>query len=209
MQQQLQITNIYLVRHGETYHGKEIFWSRKQGRSLNKQGKLQIAKGAEYLSKMGINSVYFSPLKRTTESAFILKKMIVGLSKFQVEESLIEWDIGFKDNRVEGVPFAVLGPEYEKVYTNQPTSLVGGEPLLTATSRITQFVISLVDNCPGANIICVTHQDMIRGAVLHFEKKDLNLLDHIPCRHASIYHLTFENQKFRMSEYLDLNSKKS
>jgi broad specificity phosphatase PhoE len=196
-------TTIYLVRHGDTFKGKEIFWSRKPGRSLNKLGKIQADKAGEYLSQYKISRIFYSPLNRTTQTAQRIRQFLPE-AKIAPKKELLEWDIGFQGERVEGKPFEYFFPRgIEKVYDETPTKLIGGELLIEATDRVVSFIYKIVEIYQGKEILCVAHEDVIRSTVLKFRKIDLDKLITIPCEKGSIYKLTFEDKRFIEAKYLD------
>ena len=227
-------TTIFLVRHGETHKGREIFWSRKPGRRLNQKGKEQIEKTATYLSQFPVTQIFHSPSKRTTESAEIIQKYIPQAEILEVK-NLWEWDQGFEGQKVEGKPFASFGPEINEMYQKYPTKMIGGETLPDAIKRAIDFINKLLflsklkpqlfsrgyslnldkkteaaDFSPWRTsfqyqekfIVCVSHEDVIRGVVLAMQKENLDKLNSIPCVKGSIYKVVFRENRLISVDYI-------
>ncbi|KKP69501.1 hypothetical protein A2X44_03140 [candidate division CPR3 bacterium GWF2_35_18] len=194
-------TTIFFVRHGETHKGKEIFWSRKPGRSLSQKGIKQIEKAASYLSQFPIIGIFYSPSKRTTQSAIIISESFRH-AEITTSKELWEWDQGFNGKRVEGKPFSSFGQEINNVYQSHPTKMIGGETLIEAIQRASGFVNELIFKYEGKFIVCVSHEDVIRGTVLVLQKESLDNLNSIPCVKGSIYKLVFRKERLISVEYI-------
>ena len=65
----MNITRLFLVRHGATAATEEDRFSGSSGAELSDQGRWQAARLGEHLSQQGITAAYTSPLSRALDTA--------------------------------------------------------------------------------------------------------------------------------------------
>lgn len=92
MNEVLGVKTLYFVRHGETY------WNaigRMQGQweaDLNEKGLAQAHGHGQLLSRLGVDKVYASPLRRADMTAQIICKALGA--DYETDDRLKEWDCG-------------------------------------------------------------------------------------------------------------------
>ena len=104
------MTEIILIRHGETeWNVAEIFRGRIDV-ELNETGTKQAELLAEYLSDAKIDAIYSSPLKRALKTA----ELIAGYHEVNVEiaPGLIDFDYG----KWQGLPHQEVKDKYKELY---------------------------------------------------------------------------------------------
>ena len=69
------MTQIYLVRHGQTDFIGKILCGNLPGIHLNEIGLRQAQRTADYLGKQPIKAIYTSPMERACETAAALTRL--------------------------------------------------------------------------------------------------------------------------------------
>lgn len=150
------MTEIMIVRHGETeWNVGEIFRGRVDI-ELNETGIKQAGLLAEYLSKIELEAIYSSPLKR----AFKTAEIIAGYHKLDVHiaPGLIDFDFG----KWQGLAHQEVKDKYKELYaawTNHPerVKMPDGEGLDDVRKRATDVVNNLITRYQGA-VVLVSHR---------------------------------------------------
>ncbi|MFL7891200.1 MAG: histidine phosphatase family protein [Anaerolineales bacterium] len=176
---------ILLIRHGENDYVKEHrLPGRLSGIHLNKQGRKQARRVAEFLKPVPINAVYSSPLERTMETAKPVAD-VHGLEVFQ-RQGLIETDVG----KWTGKQIKKL--QKKKTWRNVQISpsrfrFPGGESIEDAQHRIVQEIEELAGmHAPQDMVVCVSHSDPIKLVVAYYLGLPLDLYQRLSISPASI-----------------------
>jgi probable phosphoglycerate mutase len=158
------VTELILVRHGETDWNRE---SRFQGHAdppLNDLGRRQSAELAETLAGQGVDRVYTSPLRRASETAAIVAGRL-GLEAEAVE-GLREIDVGSwsgltRDEIAERFPDAWAG------WLDGGHGFEDGETSEALGARVIPALLALAAGHPGEVVVVVTHGGPSRVAQAH------------------------------------------
>ncbi len=150
------MTEIILARHGETeWNVEEVFRGRIDV-ELNETGLKQAELLGEYLSKLKIEKVYSSPLKRALRTA----QGIADYQRLKVEvtPALIDFDFG----KWQGLTVGEVKAKYESLYREwlenpQQVKIPGGENLDGVRRRATSLVGSVLDKYDGT-VVLVSHR---------------------------------------------------
>jgi len=150
------MTEIILVRHGETeWNIKEIFRGRTDI-ELNETGIKQAELLAEYLSQVEMEAIYSSPLKRALKTA----EVIASYHNLHVEiaPGLIDFDYGER----QGLPHQEVKNKYKELYTEwiknpHRVKMPGGESLNDVRRRAIGVVDDIVSQYEGT-IALVSHR---------------------------------------------------
>ena len=150
------MTDIILVRHGETdWNVSEVFRGRIDI-ELNQIGIKQAELLAEYLGDLRIAAIYSSPLKRALKTAGI----IAGHHNLDVEitPGLIDFDFG----EWQGLSHEVVKDRCKELYAEwinnpQQVKMAAGECLNDVRGRVTGVVNSIVDKYEGT-VVLVAHR---------------------------------------------------
>jgi broad specificity phosphatase PhoE len=195
-------TTIYFIRHGETKNPHKILVGALPNK-LTKNGEEQVKKVGKYLSSKKISVIYYSPIRRTEQSAKIIKKYFQKIN-FISKKEIQEWLIGF-----DGAKREVLEKEnWFKLFEITPTKVrlgKGGESLKDVQGRMIKFYKKIIKEHKKQEIICVSHQSPIQALILYLQEKDLDTLIKVKCELSSINKLVIDDKgKLKSLEYIKL-----
>jgi len=150
------MTEIILVRHGETeWNVQEVFRGRIDI-ELNETGLRQAELLAEYLSGINIDAIYSSPLKRALKTA----EVIASYHKLEVEiaPGLIDFDYG----KWQGLPHQEVKHRYKELYLQwlknpHLVQMPDGESLNEVRERALGVVKEAVAKHQGT-VVLVSHR---------------------------------------------------
>ena len=150
------MTEIILARHGETeWNVKEVFRSRADV-GLNETGLKQAELLGRHLSKLPIEAVYSSPLKR----AFTTAEPVSRHHKLEVKISpgLIDFDYG----KWQGLSLQEVKDKYQPLYDKWRKSphlveMPGGESLDMVRERALKVLSEILSEHSGA-VALVSHR---------------------------------------------------
>jgi probable phosphoglycerate mutase len=184
-------TSIYLVRHGEVYNPRAVYYGRLPGFALSARGRRQARAAAQTLQAIPLAALYSSPLLRARQTAQAIQAAHPGLS-VQIAERLNEVRTPFEGQgqaELDAVGWDVYtesGPEYE-----QPSDIL---------ARVQRFLSGARRSYSGRHVAAVTHGDVIAFTVLWAkgrpvtpERGSLGLPDAYPAL-GSICTLVYETE---------------
>lgn len=183
------MTELYLVRHGETE------WNaarRIQGRTdipLNETGRQQAREAAELLARRRWHGVYTSPLGRARETASIIAERL-GLDGVTAIDALVERDYG----EAEGMGF----DEIEALYP-EGVRAPGQETREEVAARVVPALLELAERHPGARLVIVSHGGAIRS-VLQTAEPDTR---HPRITNASVHSFRVDDGTLRLIAFDD------
>jgi broad specificity phosphatase PhoE len=177
------MTRFWLIRHGShDWLGKTMV-GRQPGVTLNARGHMEAADIARALQDVPLAAIYSSPLERTQQTAEPLAE-IHGLS-MRTDESLVEVDFG----EWTGQTFDVLAsdPRWEMWNCSRAKSRApGGESMRAVEQRIVAVLERLAREHPDADVAVISHGDVLRAALLHYQGLSLDLIHTIDLGPAAI-----------------------
>jgi len=153
------MTDLYLVRHGETEWNRQ---RRIQGRTdipLNDTGRDQARLTGMLLTRRPIARVYASPLSRAFETASIIAGEL-GLPEPQTHVGLVERDYG----EAEGLTFHEVDVRFPR-----DVDAPGRESREAVAARVVPALVEIAHRHPGESIVVVSHGGAIRSALLTAE----------------------------------------
>jgi broad specificity phosphatase PhoE len=157
----MNVTRLFLVRHGATTATEEDRFSGSSGAELSDLGRWQAARLGERLSQQGLTAAYSSPLSRALDTARIIGASC-GLDPTTRDE-LREighghWE-GLKRKDVE----AQFASEYA-AWESDPFTFApeGGESGLGVLARALPVIREIVTAHPGGRILVVSHKATLR-----------------------------------------------
>jgi broad specificity phosphatase PhoE len=150
------MTEIILIRHGETeWNVQEVFRGRIDV-ELNETGVREAELLAEYLGGVKVEAVYSSPLRRALKTA----EMIARYHKLKVEiaPGLIDFDFG----QWQGLPHQEVKDRYKELYAQwrenpHLVQMPDGESLAGVRERALNLVNEAVARHEGA-VVLVSHR---------------------------------------------------
>jgi broad specificity phosphatase PhoE len=155
------MTEIILIRHGETeWNASNIFRGRADV-DLNETGLRQAEQLGEYLSSEEIDFIYTSPLKRAVRTAgAIARPQNIEVNTI---ENLIDFDFG----EWQGLTLVEVQEKYPELYqdwldTPEQVGMPGGESLASVRDRAMSFLQDAVMRCEEGKIAMVSHRVVLK-----------------------------------------------
>jgi len=183
------MTELYLVRHGETD------WNaarRIQGRTditLNDEGRAQARRAADLLARRRWDGVYSSPLSRAHETATIIADRL-GLGDVTDVDDLVERDYG----EAEGMSFEQI----EALYP-EGVRAPGQETREQVAARVVPALLALAEQHPGEKLVVVSHGGAIRSVLQTVEPGT----QHPRITNASVHSFRVEDGELRLIAFDD------
>ena len=176
-----KLTHFLLIRHAaHDYVGRAVA-GRKAGVHINAHGHQEAEQLATALARLPIDAVYSGPLERVRETAEPLCRALkISLN---IDAAFDEFDVGEWTGRT----FADLdGDELWRRFNSarSSTRAPGGELMLEVQARVTGKMSALrgQHRC----VAIVTHGDVVRAALTHFLRMDIDAYAQIEIDPASI-----------------------
>jgi broad specificity phosphatase PhoE len=151
------MTQILLVRHGETAWNAEEVFRGQADIPLNKNGLKQAQLLGEYLSRKKIDAVYSSPLKRalkTAEAIAVPKSLDVNVAPALIDMNFGKW---------QGLTTVEVKRQYGKIYQSwleapEQVTIPAGESLEDVRNRALPFLEEIVAKYTGQNVVLASHR---------------------------------------------------
>jgi broad specificity phosphatase PhoE len=195
------MTEIILVRHGETqWNVQEVFRGRIDI-ELNETGLRQAELLAEYLSRLNIDAVYSSPLKRALNTA----QAIASHHKLEVKISpgLLDFDFG----KWQGLSHPEVKGRYKKLYVQWLENphlirMPEGESLNGVRKRALGVVNEVVAKHEGT-IVLVSHRVVNKVLICALLRLDNSHFWNIKQDVCGITTFSYENERFILTKHND------
>jgi probable phosphoglycerate mutase len=179
----MNVTRLYLIRHGSTQLTAEDRFSGAVGVDLSDEGRWQAERLGERLRNEKVAAVYSSPLSRTMETA----RIIAAACQLDVQqrEGLREISHGRWESLTRREVEERYADEYvsweEDPFTFAPE---GGETGVAVLARALPVVRDIVTTHAGERVLVVSHKATIRlilSSLLGFDPRDYrDRLDQAP-----------------------------
>jgi broad specificity phosphatase PhoE len=182
--------SLLLVRHGACEQMESLLLGRALDPPLNSAGERQAAALARFLRPEREMVICASPRLRTRQTADAIGK--TANAAVVLAECLDEMDFGSWG----GCSFAELAGKPDWAFWNQHRSCArtpAGDTMLRAQKRVVTYVEELSGrHHPQRLIVLVTHAEIIRAALLHFLRFDLDEYRHLTINPGSISRLALK-----------------
>ena len=157
----MNLTRVYLVRHGSTQLTAEARFSGNEGADLSEEGRWQAAQLGERLRNEGLTTAYSSPLARSAETAAIITTCC-GLTAL-MRDGLREISHGHWEGLTRGEVEARFGDEYAS-WEADPFTFApeGGESGVAVLARALPVMREIVTTHAGERVLVVSHKATIR-----------------------------------------------
>lgn len=185
------MTELFLVRHGETEWNRQ---RRIQGRTdipLNATGRAQALNTASLLAAQHWDAIVTSPLMRAHETAEIIANTLK--LKLEVMDALTERDYG----EAEGLTGAQLDARLPS-----PDPAPDRESREHVTHRVQAALITLSEQRPGQRILAVTHGGVIRSLLLAIDPVG-GAHRREPITNGSVHSFRTEGRALRLVQFDD------
>jgi broad specificity phosphatase PhoE len=155
------VTNVVLVRHGETVWHAENRYAGRTDVALSELGREQAERLAARLRDGGLAAIWASPLGRAAETAAAVVRA-TGLAPWS-DERLRELDFGTaegltRDEMAERFPGALRAFDEDPVANHLPE----GEDPRAAAARGVACLQDVAAAHPGARVLVVAHTTLVR-----------------------------------------------
>lgn len=150
----------YLARHGETQWNRLGLLQGQLESDLTELGKEQAKTLACSLFDKNINHIYSSSLSRAKETAQICAQQLA--KPLVTSDTLVERHFG----ELQGMSFAELkkDPKYDSLWSDSIAfEPEGGESADASAARLLNALTSIASTGIQANVLCVSHGDIIRN----------------------------------------------
>jgi len=158
----MNVTRIYLARHGATQLTAEDRFSGSAGVDLSDEGRWQAERLGERLAREGVSAIYASPLSRTMDTARIIAAEC-GCATPVPMDGLREISHGRWEGLTRGEVEERFGHEYasweEDPFTFAPE---GGETGVAVLARALPVLRTIVTQHRNQRVLVVSHKATIR-----------------------------------------------
>ncbi|AJQ93665.1 histidine phosphatase family protein [Gynuella sunshinyii] len=177
----MRLSNVYLIRHGETEWNRE---GRIQGHSestLSNQGIIQTRKAAVQLKNIPFDHIYCSSSLRTRQTLNILQPHLFPNAIIHFEDALREIHLGHWEGQLHSEVQATEPDSYHN-YTNRPElfSIVDGESYTELQQRAWNWFTTMLHSQPFSNALIVSHGVWIRTLLARAINLPIHKLHQIP-----------------------------
>ncbi|NMO93557.1 histidine phosphatase family protein [Actinomycetospora sp. TBRC 11914] len=155
------MTEIVLVRHGETVWHAENRYTGRSDVPLSARGREQAAALARWAATAGLDAVVTSPSPRARDTAEAAAKAAGHVA--EVDPRLVEVDFGAGDGLTREEMAARFPAERDAFLARPATQpLPGGEPGRDAVARAMPVLREVGSAHPDGRVLVVAHQTLIR-----------------------------------------------
>jgi uncharacterized phosphatase len=183
------MTELYLVRHGETDWNRQ---HRIQGLTdipLNETGREQARAAGRLLARRDWDGILASPLSRAMDTAAIIAEE-TDLAAPEPMPALVERNYG----EGEGLDFAEINRRYP-----DRAAVPGQETRDEVIARVVPALRELAAARPGQSLIVVSHGGAIRGALMAADPAG----SHGMITNGSVHSFRIEDDQLRLIRFDD------
>jgi broad specificity phosphatase PhoE len=153
----MQMTRVYLVRHGTTEWNKEEIFRGRVDCKLNETGQAEARALAGYFKDIPVEVIYSSPLSRATETAQVIASA-KGLRVLS-DPAFLDMDFG----AWQGLPLREVKEKYSELYRvwrerPQAITFSGGENLAQVRARAWEGLARVVQENPEKTVLIISHR---------------------------------------------------
>jgi broad specificity phosphatase PhoE len=153
----MDMTTVYLVRHGQTAWNKEEVFRGRADIPLNETGRKEALLTGQYLKVVKVDSLYSSPLSRAVETAEAIARY--QGKEVQISDGLIDIDFG----RWQGVSHEEVKERYGDLYrqwkdTPHLVRFPGGESLEDVRERALRVIHEVITDHTSETLVMVSHR---------------------------------------------------
>lgn len=190
-------TTFVLIRHGQTAWNRDVRFRGTIDIALNKLGRAQARRAAEWLREEPIRAIYSSPLSRAMDTAEPLAQ-VLGLP-IQPEPRILSVDYGeWQGHSPREV--SRLWPDLYQVWLKSPEKIQfpGGGSLVSVRDQAAEAVAEIADAHPDQMVALVSHEIVTKVLMLLALGMDLSSYWRIPQDNGCIDAFTFASGKWAL-----------
>jgi probable phosphoglycerate mutase len=198
----LPMTELLVIRHGETAWNREGRFQGHRQSELNALGRQQVARLAARLSGESVQALYSSDLLRAQQTAAAIA-VRCDLS-VRVERSLREWDLGV----LAGLTRELAAREHPQDFAIYRHGLVdamvtGGESVRQRYARIIAAMQAIAAAHSGQTVAVVTHGGPLGDCYRHATAMPLEAARGFQLYNASINRFDVDGERWRLLSWSD------
>ena len=197
------MTEIILVRHGETAWNAE---GRMQGHldiPLNEAGLAQAAALGERLSSERLHAIYSSDLSRAYRTATAIAAH--DGRAIQRDQRLREQHYGVLQGLTHAEAKSQQPAAWKAYRSRMPdVPLQGGEMLRVFFERVRGFLLEVCERHAGERVLLVTHGGVLGAAYRHVTGMALESPRNFPILNASINVISWTKQRWTVERWGDV-----
>lgn len=152
----MTLTQLYLVRHGQTDWNVEGRYQGQTDLPLNTVGRAQAMRLSTQLTGRPFTAIYSSDLQRARETAAILAaplNLTVQLDPRLREVNLGEWEGQLATEIAARYPAAWVNRQSDPLHAHAP----GGEAVVDVAARVTDAANAIAQAHPAGLVVVVSH----------------------------------------------------
>ena len=162
----MNITRLYLIRHGETEENQRGILVGSTDVPLNDTGRSQSIDLAKLARTLPVDAIFASPLQRAVETATLA---FGKEARIVTDSSLREFHFG----QWEGMAFQEIAARYPELWKTwihgwHKTDIPGAEDFSAFARRVCDFCAEIVRRHPGKNLAVISHGGCIRALLGHY-----------------------------------------
>lgn len=188
------MTEICLVRHGQTDWNLQLIIQGREDNPLNDTGRKQAECSAEFLSNEKWDVIISSPLVRAYETAQIIAKK-VGVSTIHLDERLIERDFGQASGKL-------IASVIEKVQNREVEDMETDEELV---KRGLASIAEIVEKYENKRIIITAHAHTIKAILCGIDNENFDFkmtLDNACANYIKVDNDQFSVVRYNVSDHI-------
>ena len=184
------MTDIIIIRHGETTWNVEGRYQGQADPPLNNRGLDQAHEVAELLEDYNLELIYSSPLIRASKTAQVIADQLH--IPLHTDARLSEINQGDWQTRLRA-EIESLYPDLFQRWETEPWAVTppGGEGLTAVQSRVYAAIDDIVDHHPGSRVGLVTHRIPIALIKIRYQDLDPDVIRtlHLPNIYTEEIHI--------------------
>ncbi len=162
----MNITRLYLIRHGETEENQRGILVGSTDVPLNDTGRSQSIDLAKLARTLPVDAIFASPLQRAVETAILA---FGKEARIVTDSSLREFHFG----EWEGLHFTDISKRYPELWQTwihdwEHTNIPEAEAFAAFVQRVLSFSTNILRNHQGQNLAIVSHGGWIRALLGHY-----------------------------------------
>ena len=195
------MTELLLVRHGETEWNAGAIFRGRADVNLNEKGAVQAMLLSEYLKNSRLEAVYSSPLQRALHTAERIAKP--HSLDVMTEPALVDLDYG----EWQGMPLIEVKKIYKNLYIKWETSpqivtFPGGESLDMVRNRSIAMVNKVIKKHEGT-VVLVSHRVVNKVLICSLLDLDTSHFWNIRQETCGISAFSYEKGRFVLIKHND------
>ncbi len=185
------MTEIYLVRHGQTEANKNYIVQGRMDNPLNEIGMKEAYQTGLFFkdNNLCFDNIISSPLKRAYKTAVQINHGMKSAKPIIIDKDLIERNFGNYDGK------KISDEYYDLIHRGEVENMEKNEVL---EERALSTMKKIANKYPGKRILVVTHSHFIKGFLINL-LEDFTYMTYL--KNCSINKIVYEENKFNIVSF--------